>query len=193
MTARIALGTVLLGAGVLWLLSSFDAIDLSYRTWIALILIGIGLAIVLTPGHHGFLVFLGVVVVLAGVPALVVDEDVFEGGIGDSVETPTASADIEPYHHGIGKLTIDLTSTALAGDTAVEASLGIGELVVRVPRSADVSVDAHAGMGNIELLGDSEGGIDVDLDRTFKGPSEKTLGLDLEVGIGNIRIERAGP
>ena len=192
MTARIALGTVLLGAGVLWLLSSLDAIDLSYRTWIALLLIGIGLAIVLTPGHHGFLVFLGIVVVLAGVPALAVDEDVFEGGIGESVEKPRTSAAVEAYHHGIGKLTIDLTSTRLRGDTAVEASLGIGEVVVRVPRSTDVSVDAHAGMGNIEALGDTEGGIDVDLDRSFERPGEKRLDLDLEVGIGNIRIERLG-
>ena len=191
MTGRIALGTILVGAGVLWLLSTLDVIDLSYRTWVALVLIAVGFAIVLTPGRHGGLVVVGMLVVLAGVPALAVDEDVLTGGVGDSVETPKASADLESYHHGIGKLTIDLRATSLeAGPTKVEASLGIGELLVRVPRSVDVTVDAHAGMGHIDALEDEEGGIDVDLDRTFEGPSEKQLRLDLEVGIGNVRVVR---
>ena len=151
MTGRGALGLVLLGAGTLWLLSVAGVLDLSYTTWIGLLLIGIGIAIALTPGRHGFLVLLGILVGLAGLPALAVDSDVLEGGIGDEVEAPQARTDLEPFKHGIGKLTVDLTEPALPLDgLTVEASVGIGELVVLVPFETDVSVDAHVGVGNAE-------------------------------------------
>lgn len=191
MTGRIALGTLLLGAGVLWLLSALDVVDLSYTTWIGILLIAIGLAVALSPGRHGFLVFLGILVVLAGVPAVVFSDDLFEGGIGDRVETPEDEAELEPFRVGIGKLTVDLTSPELA-DTRVEASVGIGELLVLVPPNAEVRVDAHVGIGNVEAFDETESGVDVDLDESFPGPVRggRSLDLDLEAGIGNIRVER---
>ncbi len=191
MSGRVALGGVLLAAGVLWLLAAADVVDLSYRTWIGLLLILIGSAIVLTPGRHGLLVLGGIIVALAGLPAVVVEEDVLRGGVGDAVETPTSPAELEPYHHGIGKLTIDLTSPGLgAGKTAAKANLGIGELVVHVPLGADVSVDAHVGIGNVEALGKTESGVDVDLRTSIPGAGEQDVSLDLEVGIGNVRVVR---
>ena len=191
MTGRIALGTLLLGAGVLWLLSALDVVDLSYTTWIGILLIAIGLAVALSPGRHGFLVFLGILVVLAGIPAVVFSDDLFEGGIGDRVETPEDEAELEPFRVGIGKLTVDLTSSELA-DARVEASVGIGELLVLVPPNAEVTVDAHVGIGNIDAFDENESGLDVDLDESFPGPVRggRSLDLDLEAGIGNVRVER---
>jgi predicted membrane protein len=191
MTARIALGTLLLGAGILWLLSATDVVELAYTTWIGILLIAIGLAIALSPGRHGFLVFLGILVVLAGVPAVVFSDDLFEGGIGDRVETPSTEDELEPFRTGIGKLTVDLTSRDLE-DARVEASVGIGELLVLVPPNAEVTVDAHVGIGNIDAFDENESGVDVDLDESFPGPvqGDRSLDLELEAGIGNIRVER---
>jgi predicted membrane protein len=191
MSGRIALGALLLGAGALWLLSATDVVDLAYTTWIGILLIAIGLAVALSPGRHGFLVFLGILVVLAGVPAVVFSDDLFEGGIGDRVETPSDEGDLEPFRVGIGKLTVDLTSSDLA-DARVEASVGIGELLVLVPPNAEVDVDAHVGIGNVEAFDETESGVDVDLDETFPGPVRggRSLDLDLEAGIGNVRVER---
>jgi predicted membrane protein len=193
MTGRLALGAVVLGAGVLWLLSAADVIDLAYSTWIGAGLVAIGLAIAVTPGRHGLLVLLGILVALAGIPALVIDEDVLKGGVGEAVETPRSQADLEPFRQGIGKLTVDLTSPGLELDgVAIEASVGIGELVVIVPDDTDVSVDAHVGVGNAEALGDTESGIDVDLVGISGTSGAQEIDLELEVGIGNLRVQHGG-
>lgn len=191
MKGRSALGLVLLGAGILWLLSATDVVHLSYGTWIGVLLIGLGLAIALTTGRHGLLVLAAIVVVIAGLPTLFVEDKVFEGGIGDATEIPQSQTDLVPFRHGIGKLTVDLTEPGLSLDgLTVEASVGIGELVVLVPLDTDVSVDAHVGVGNAEALGETESGLDVDLTSISGTSGTQELGLTLEAGIGNIRVER---
>jgi hypothetical protein len=192
MTGRIALGLVLLGAGVLGLLWATDVVDPSYTTWIGLALIGIGLVIALSPGRHGLLVALGILVALAGVPALLVDDDLFEGGIGESTERPESAGDLEPFRQSIGKLTVDLTTPGLTLDgTTIEASIGIGELVVLVPDDTDVTLDAHVGAGRVEALGDEESGVDVDLDTISGTSGAQEVKLELEAGAGNVRVELA--
>jgi hypothetical protein len=190
MTSRVALGAILLGGGVLWLLSSAGVLDLSYQTWIGILLIAIGLAIAFTPGHHGLLTLVGILVVIAGLPALVVG-DLMTGDIGDAIEAPATPADIDEYEHGIGKLTVDLTAPGLADeDLGIKASVGIGELLVLVPEAANVTVDAHVEIGNIDALGVQEDGVDVDLDEEFPGMGEQEIALELENGLGDIRVER---
>ncbi len=192
MTARIGLGIVLVAAGVLWLLSAADFVDLPYRASVGVLLVLIGLLIVLTPGRHGGLVALGVLVVLAGIPALFVDSNVWTEGIGDEVATPASAADLEPFKQGIGKLTVDLTAPDLDLDEeTVEASLGIGELVVLLPADTDVRVDAHVGAGHIEALDREEDGVDVELEGISGTSGSQELVLRLDVGIGNIRVESA--
>jgi len=190
MTSRVALGAILLGGGVLWLLSSAGVLDLSYQTWIGILLIAIGLAIAFTPGHHGLLTLVGILVVIAGLPALVVG-DLMTGDVGDAIEAPATLADIDEYEHGIGKLTIDLTAPGLADENLdIKASVGIGELLVLVPEAANVTVDAHVEIGNIDALGVQEDGVDVDLDEEFPGMGEQEIALELENGLGDIRVER---
>ncbi len=189
-TGRITLGVLLLGAGVLGLLWATDVIDPSYATWVGIALIGIGLAIALAPGRRAFLVVLGILVALAGIPALLVDDELLEGGVGDATERPVSASDLEPFRQAIGKLTVDLTEPDLELDGAtVEASLGIGELLVLVPPDTDVTLDAHIGAGNIEALDQEENGVDVDLEWISGTSGSQELELELEAGIGNIRVE----
>jgi Cell wall-active antibiotics response 4TMS YvqF len=191
MTGRIALGAVIVGAGVLWLLSEADVVDFSVTTWVGLLLIGLGIAIALTRGSRRVLVVVGVLVALIGIPALLVDDDLFSGGVGESTKRPETAADLEPFRHAIGKLTIDLTAPDLDLDgETVEASVGIGELLVLVPEDTDITVDAHVGVGNADLLGEEENGFDVDLDWISGTSGTQELTLDLEAGIGDVRVER---
>ena len=191
MRGRVALGAVVLGAGVLSLLSATDVVDLSYPTWVGFVLIGIGVAIAFVPGRHPVLVVLGILVALAGIPALVADEKLFEGGVGDAIERPESSSQLEPFRPAIGKLTVDLTSPDLDLDEiTLEASIGIGELVVRVPDDTDVSLDIHVVAGNADGLGETKSGLDVDLTSISGTSGSQELDLKLDAGFGNVRVER---
>jgi hypothetical protein len=191
MTGRIALGAVVIGAGVLWLLSETDAVDLSFTTWVGILLIGLGIAIALSRGSHRVLVVIGILVALIGIPALFVNDDLFSGGVGESTKRPQTAADLEPFRHAIGKLTVDLTAPDLDFDEeTVEASVGIGELLVLVPDDTDVKVDAHVGAGNIDALGEQDDGFDVDLNWISGTSGTQEVTLDLEAGVGDIRVER---
>ncbi len=90
-----------------------------------------------------------------------------------------------------GKLTVDLTAPDLDLDEqTVEASVGIGELLVLVPEDTDITVDAHVGVGNADVLGEEENGFDVDFASISGTSGTQELTLDLEAGIGDIRVER---
>jgi hypothetical protein len=191
MSGRIALGAVAVGAGVLWLLSEADVVDLSFSTWVGILLIGLGIAIALSRGSHRVLVVIGVLVALMGIPALFVNDDLFSGGVGESTERPETVADLEPFRHAIGKLTVDLTTADLDLDgQTVEASVGIGELLVLVPEDTDITVDAHVGAGNVDALGEEENGFDVDFDWISGTSGTQEVTLELEAGIGDVRVER---
>ena len=193
MSSRAGLGLVLLAAGILWFLAATDFVDLSYPVAIGILLILVGVVIALTPGRHGLLVLIGILIALAGIPALFVDSDVWDEGIGDATERPESPSDLVHFEHGIGKLTIDLTTPGLDLDgETVEASLGIGDLEVIVPADTDVDLDAHAGVGNIDALGENENGVDVDLTGISGTSGSQELRLDHEVGIGNVRVELRG-
>ena len=190
MSGRAGLGVVLLAAGVLWLLAATEVVDLSYRVAVGILLVVVGLAIALSRSHRGPLVLVGILVVLAGIPALFLDTDVWTEGVGEETVTPASTADLVPFEHGIGKLTVDLRTSGLEiDDRTVEASLGVGDLLVLVPADTDVRVEAHAGIGSIEALGRTESGVDVDLERISGTSGTQEVELELEVGIGSIRVE----
>jgi predicted membrane protein len=190
MSGRAGLGVVLLAAGGLWLLAATDVVDVSYRVAVGALLVVIGVVIMVSRGRRGLLVLVGILVVLAGIPALFVDSDIWSDGIGEATENPASRAELEPFEHGIGKLTVDLTTPGLPlDDASVEASLGIGDLLVLVPTDTDVSLDAHVGVGNIQAFGEEENGVDVDLSGISGTSGSQELDLELDVGIGNIRVE----
>ena len=72
-------------------------------------------------------------------------------------------------------------------------SVGAGQLVVYLPADLAVTVDASAGVGAIALpgLGDT-GGVGVDRSWSSTSPASDpgadSLQLDLEVGLGEIRV-----
>ncbi len=192
MSNRAGLGIVLLAGGILWLLAATDLVDLSYPVAIGILLILIGVVIAVTPGRHVLLVILGILIALAGVPALFVDSDLWDEGVGNVREEPESASDLVPFEHGIGKLTVDLTATGLDLDgEIVEARLGIGDLEVIVPTDVDVDLDAHVGAGNIDAFGEEENGFDVDVNGISGTSGTQELDLVAEVGLGNLRVRFA--
>ncbi|HSJ70564.1 MAG TPA: hypothetical protein VLA29_02835, partial [Acidimicrobiia bacterium] len=112
---------------------------------------------------------------------------------GFTYEPMTVAEVDSPYEQGVGQLTIDLTQLSVAELAQVgrlEASVGFGELIVRLPEDADFTLVASVGMGVVQGPFPSSQGIGVDV-VTSVGDSPSAFELDLEVGAGTITI--AGP
>ena len=108
---------------------------------------------------------------------------------------------------GAGKSTLDLSSLVLsavdvecgAGETAIDLSGvwtksaiikisgGVGQLSVRLPKDVGVRVKADTGIGNTNANGLSKDG-NVYTNATY-GTSPITLDLDIEAGVGEIRLD----
>jgi hypothetical protein len=87
---------------------------------------------------------------------------------------------------GAGEVELDLTGR---WDHDLDASIkgGVGEITVRLPDDVGVRVDASKGIGSIKAHGfTKEGG---DYVNEAYGKSGVTLSIDINAGIGEIRLE----
>ena len=115
-----------------------------------------------------------------------------EGPIGTRVYAPVETSDLKrDYDISIGDLRLDLSNAALAaGDTEVDANVGIGELTVIVPENVALDVDASASAGEVTVFGRSESGVDADLSESIPARgSNRTLRIDAHVGLGDVIVE----
>jgi phage shock protein PspC (stress-responsive transcriptional regulator) len=190
------LGALLAAAGLFGLLAVLDIYDVDVAAALAASVVIVGAAIAfgaLTQRRVGGLVFLGLLLLAAFALAAVTPVSV-GAGVGEKTERPTTVTALDAsYEHGIGDLELDLSDVTLpAGTTSVDASVGIGKLVVTVPEDVAVVIDAHAGVGSIDLLGARDDGVDADREITLPGSTADAPVLDLEadVGIGDIQVLR---
>lgn len=188
---RLVTGVLLVVLGVVWLLSTAEVVDPNWRILLPAALVAVGAAMLLLSlrGRGGDLIGTGTLLTV-----LVVVAAVFPANpswrIGEQEVRPSTGDELQAqYSHGIGTLTIDLRDVELGSDLELAASNGIGELVVRVPRDADLDVDARVGVGSV-ALGDRESdGFGARLDTRLPGEGP-TIRLDLSAGVGEIRVER---
>jgi hypothetical protein len=116
--------------------------------------------------------------VLADVP--------FSGGVGENDLAPTVLED--EYRWAVGSMTLDLSQADLDGGV-LEASVGIGELVVILPTDA-VSIDAGAGIGEVLVFGSAQSGMSPEVVIGVPGGGPAELQLILRVGIGKVEVRR---
>jgi predicted membrane protein len=191
-------GLLLIGTGLAWLLHVLGVATLSPHHGLAaaLVIVGLGLVVAAWRGRAWSLVILGVLFASAIALAEVVDVP-FDAGAGDRHVVVDTRGELADTHELFaGGLTLDLSDAPLTdGTTTMEAAVGMGTLRVIVPRDANVEVDASVQAGNID--GDlaptpDEGG--VDLHETFdtgRGEGDPDLRLELQVGIGELAVDRA--
>jgi predicted membrane protein len=159
-------------------------------------LIAVGLACVAGAfrGRQHALMVVGVVLVVVLSVAVAADWDLdvpLTGGVGDRTERPTTPAEVDEYELGVGNLVVDLRGLQVpAGTTAVEARLGVGELVVELPDGVSVEVVASSGLGEVQVLGQQEGGFGSRIDATSEVGGDRRLRVDARVGLGQVRVER---
>ncbi|WP_435600010.1 PspC domain-containing protein [Streptomyces sp. C10-9-1] len=117
---------------------------------------------------------------------------------------PSTVAGVRPsYELGSGSATLDLSGVDVPkGDTAsTRAEVGLGVLRVVVPADAVVVLRATAGVGGVRLPDDPPDLVRVDPGRTVRetlrppegAAAAGTVRLELEVGIGQVEVDRAQP
>jgi len=190
------LGALFAAAGLFGLLAVLDIYDVDVAAALAAGVVIVGAAIAfgaLTQRRVGGLVFLGLLLLAAFAAAAITPVSV-GAGVGEKTERPrTVAALHSSYEHGIGDLELDLGGLTLpAGTTSVDASVGIGKLVVTVPQDVAVVIDAHAGVGSIDLMGARDDGVDADRQLTLPGstPNAPMLDLEADIGVGDIQVQR---
>jgi hypothetical protein len=197
---RLVLGLVLVGIGVIWLLQALDVVSFSLLAVlpVALIIVGVALIGMARTGKHPGLITLGIV--LTVILTIAAGFDIrLEGGVGDRIERPTLLAEVQrEYHLSVGQLTLDFRQVDFSrGPTKVKASVGIGQLTVRVPAGSQqflILANGHAGAGQLMLFGRENSGVDVNVsvgvpfDRFNGIGGTDTLTLDLSVGLGQIEV-----
>jgi phage shock protein PspC (stress-responsive transcriptional regulator) len=190
------LGVLLAAAGLFGLLAVLDVYDVDVAVALAagVAIVGAAIAVgAMTQRRVGGLVFIGLIMLAAfGVAAMTPVS--ISSGIGEKKEQPQTVAALQSnYELGMGELDLDLTTVTLpAGTTPVDASVGVGSLVITVPRNVALEIDAEAGVGEINVLGEHEDGIDAQRTFSIPGPTPAAPVLEVEadVGIGNIEVRR---
>lgn len=190
---RFTVAASLILVGAIAFLDNLDVIDPGLRHYVAgvVLVIGAGLLIGSVFGRARGLIALG----LLSIPFLLVVSAVrtpFAGEWGDRSFVPIAVNELQTdYELSGGSLRLDLRNIDDVGDgTQLRADVGFGELVVYVPSNAayEVTITADVGIGELDLAGDQRGGFGLDDAIAIGNADGPALDLDLEVGIGSLRV-----
>jgi phage shock protein PspC (stress-responsive transcriptional regulator) len=147
-------------------------------------------------GRPGGLILLGFLSSIALAGSVVVGGS-FGVDAKEVHETPaTAAAVSSDYTTTVGEIHLDLTQLsdpeALAG-REIDLHLRTGEIVVTVPRSLNVHVDAKVDVaGGIAVPGNDGGGFNYSVDKLMRAIPASTgtpLELDLDAKFGQITVE----
>jgi phage shock protein PspC (stress-responsive transcriptional regulator) len=185
LVAAIAVWSVLFAVAGAWL----AGIDGRLAAWVV---VAIGAALVLSAftGRARRLVVPAVAfaVAVAVIAAAHVD---LHGGVGERTYRPHLLSDVHhDYRLGAGRLEVDLRGVAFPpGDTHLHVRLGVGELVILVPRGVCVATSAQIGGGYAGALEQRSGGLDVDWsEHPSPPPHTPRLVLSGDVGLGALLV-----
>jgi phage shock protein PspC (stress-responsive transcriptional regulator) len=192
----LAAAALIAGLGIVALVDVGTGASVDWRIVLAIAAVILGglVAAGAATGHSvGSVVVLGLGVLAVLAVGLAIRVPVF-AGVGDRVAHPVAFASVGTrYEHGIGNFEIDLRDVRFpVGERHVKATLGIGDLVVRVPENVTVQVDARAGAGEVRLFGAKTDGTSVHDEAIDPGAPGRAriLVLDARVGLGQVEVER---
>lgn len=118
----------------------------------------------------------------------------FRGGVGQHNAVPLTVSDIRPqYHLAAGDLDVDLSHVKfpLTGQTTLVITVGLGQLMVSVPRGTRVSVRANVGIGNVQVFSLSGSSVNTPSGTGPGGRSNQPqLSIIAHVGLGDIEVSR---
>jgi phage shock protein PspC (stress-responsive transcriptional regulator) len=133
---------------------------------------------------------------IAGTVAVLIATDTIDFDEPPTITFRPTSVDALPaaIDEDSGRIVIDLTAldTAELADQSerpvIDADVDFGEITVIVPDDLDVTVDADVSLGDVHVFGEHEDGFRPNITRA---DPDADLDLVLDVGLGEIRVERA--
>ncbi|MDQ4091635.1 MAG: cell wall-active antibiotics response protein, partial [Actinomycetota bacterium] len=161
---------------------------------LALLLTGGALILGAWRGRARWLIPVGLILSIALAGASLIDDVPMRGGAGDVAFRPVTVAEVRtPYRLGAGAMVLDLSDLDLGGRTVtIVASVAAGHLDIVVPDGVAVDVDAHVGLGELELLGRHTEGVDVGRTVSDRGrDGAGRLVLRTRAGVGLVEVRRA--
>jgi phage shock protein PspC (stress-responsive transcriptional regulator) len=195
---RLTIGLALLVTGTLVALDLADVVSVSAVTVLsaALAVVAVGLLVGSVVGRSRGLIAAGVGLVLVLIPLSTVPDGIrwnTGAGAGDRTYRVKTTADLDnEYALGAGSLTLDLRQLDLQSPVTVDASVGVGEVIVMLPPDAatEVSIDVGAGVIDLPAQPEQDG---TNLDQQWSRPVDQTSGsgaidLTLSAGIGAVTV-----
>jgi phage shock protein PspC (stress-responsive transcriptional regulator)/predicted membrane protein len=161
-------------------------------TVVAALVIAVGAVMVVAAFAGGARWLILPAFVLAVPLALVSAADIdLTGGFGERQYRPTSTADLRPgYELGAGELVIDLSDVTFPpGRTDMRVRVGMGHVMVRVPREVCVTSRVRLGAGWAGVLDRENGGLDVDWREAPTVPARTPrLHIDADIGMGALEV-----
>ena len=117
-----------------------------------------------------------------------------DGGVGERHYRPASMADLhDRYELGMGELDIDLRDLELPpGTPRSRSTWASATCSSRCPTDVCVASRADIGVGEANVLGRTNGGVDVSFEEHPEAPpSTSRLVLDAEIGVGAIEVRDA--
>jgi len=192
MLGRYTLAAGLIGVGILALLDNAGVLFPDARHYLALSLaiIGAGLLLGSVWGRSRLLIVAGIFIAfLMGVATIGNAVDAFS----DEVRTyaPVSFDEVATnYTMDSGTLIIDLTGVDWQNrEIGINADLGAGQLEIQLPVDVTTTVNARAGVGQIDVLGRTSEGLGVGRSVTVEGPAGAgDITMTVRVGAGQVTV-----
>ena len=185
---------VLAVAGLLALAGSAAfAVAIGWGVPVAIAVIAVGALLVLAAFRGGarWLIAPAVALAIGAGVAAAADLD-WSDGIGEREYAPLSAKSIpaDGYRLGVGRLAVDLRHLDWNRKRVVrlDVDLGTGQADVFVPAGVCVAGSTHVGIGESEVAGERNDGVDVDHDVGSAAGALPRLELDADVDIGQLRV-----
>jgi phage shock protein PspC (stress-responsive transcriptional regulator) len=181
----VAAAVVLVAVAGAWLAGS----DGLLAGWVV-VAIGAALAVTAFTGGARWLALPAVAFVISVAVTAAAGVDL-NGGVGNRTYRPTTLGEVrDGYQLGAGRLEVDLRDVRFpVGYTHLPVRLGVGEVVVLVPKDVCVATRARIGGGYAGALDRETGGLDVNwVSRPSPPPRTPHLMLDADLGLGALFV-----
>lgn len=186
--------TLLLAIGLLAIVSQVASVEVELGQFFgaALAVVGIGLVIGAWWGRARILILLAILLLPVAVTASFVTAPL-EGGVGYQRYAPVNAAELRgEYRMMGGQMVLDLTDLHVTSHPIhIAASVAVGQLVVILPPGASIQLYTRVGAGDAVVFGSVDSGTSLEnryVRQHLHGP---TFILDLESGIGEVRVSSA--